>query len=171
MIKNKETVEVLDWKYQWSSGAPLPYVVSSGQKTFLIYFLQENDPNWNGTYVNVIDSASSDKFPLAVIEFLRCYCYKFGGANDEVFSGLPLYNDGLESYGAHIIHNSKWIEAEKKINKVHSYYEEEQWKDKRHYMLLFHDEMYECIAEGYKVETFQDSFENVVMLTTKRLFH
>ena len=88
----------------------------------------------------------------ALIEFLHCYCYKLGGANDEVFSGLPLYNQGLEFYGAHIIHNSNCIESEKKINQVHPYYKEEYWQDRKHYMLLFHGEMFECIAEGYKVE-------------------
>lgn len=158
-IKNKsgEFAKVIEWNPKWDLGAPMPQVFSNGHKTFLIYLINEPDPNWDGTYVNMIDSTSETKYPLALVEF-NGSTFRFGIANDEVFSGLPLWKNGLESYSAHIIENSTWINELKNINKVHPYYNENKWKDEKHFTLLFHDEIFEVIATDYKVEIFKTTF-------------
>src|SRR5262245_37632707 len=87
-----------DWPLRWDVGAPRPHVLSSGHLVRLVYLLSELDPNWDGSYVNVIDTEQPHE--LAVISFQRCTIYKFGGPNDEVLSGHPLYEKGLEPYRA-----------------------------------------------------------------------
>jgi hypothetical protein len=57
----------------------------------------------------------------------------------------------LESYGAHRVENSPWIAAERKTNSVHTQFREEAWKGWTHYLLLFHDNLFECIAKNHKV--------------------
>lgn len=171
LAKGEETAISLEWKYPWNTGAPLPHIVSSGYKTFLIYYISEPDPNWDGTNVTVIDSTSEQMLPLALVEFIGCYSMKFGGANDEVLSGHPLWKKGLEPYQAHEIKNSRWLNEEMKINSVHPYYNEKRWNNRKHFMLLFHDEMFECIAEDYTTEILNDTFEGALIEAQKRMMN
>ena len=167
-IKTDEFARVIEWIPQWDTGAPMPQVFSNGHKTFLTYLPNEADPNWNGTYVNMIDNSSEKTYPLALVEFSG-HTFRFGIANDEVFSGLPLWDKGLEVYAAHVIENSTWITELKSINKVHPYYNEDTWKDRIHFALLFHDEIFEVIATDFKVETFKSTFGQLAIEVARRM--
>ena len=163
-----EYAKKIEWKPQWDIGAPSPQVFSNGHKTYLIYLIDEPDPNWDGSYVNVIETKSKTTYPLALVEF-GGHTFRFGIANDEVFSGLPLWDKGLECYAAHIIENSSWVNELKKINKVHPYYDEERWNNHKHFLLLFHDELLEVIATEYKIETFNTTFSQLSVEVAKRM--
>ena len=167
-FRTEEYARVIEWTPKWSIGAPLPQVFSDGHKIFLIYLINEPDPNWDGSYVNVIDNRSAKKYPLALVEF-KGNTFRFGIANEDVFTGLPLWNKGLEGYAAHIIENSTWIAELKNINKVHSNYSEDGWSNTKHFTLLFHDEMFEVIATDYKIETFKTSFKQLATEVVKRM--
>ena len=166
--KTQEYSKVIDWKPDWDTGAPMPQVFSNGHKVYLIYLINEIDPNWDGTYVTMIDNKSDNQYPLALVEF-KGHTFRFGIANDEVFSGLPLYEKGLQGYSAHLIENSSWIKELKDIHKVHPYYNEKSWIDFKHYVLLFHDEIFEVVAKDYKIETFTTTFEALAIEIAKRM--
>jgi len=155
----KERANKIKWP-QWDSGAPMPQVFCDGHKTFLIYMLSEVDPDWDGTSVNMIDAGSDEVYPLALVEF-DGGTSRFGIANVDVHGGLPVANKGMEWYSAHIIENSNWIEEIKKIHKVHPEFDEDRWHDLKHYLLLFHDELFEVIAKGYQIEIFNTSFRKL----------
>lgn len=152
----------IDWEPAWDVGAPIPHVISSGYQSYLIYYIREESLDWDGTTVKVNDPNNYEELPIAVVKFNGCYAYKFGGANDEVLYGHPLYKKGLKFYSAHKVINSNWIKAEEKINSVHDYYKPERWKDRVHYLLLFHDELFECIADGYEISIYKESFKSVL---------
>jgi hypothetical protein len=166
--KTEEFARVIEWIPKWDTGAPMPQVFSNGNKTFLIYLINAPDPNWDGTYVNMIDNTSETTYPLALVEFSG-QTFRFGIANEEVFNGLSLWGRGLEGYAAHIIENSSWINELKNINKVHPYYNENRWKDRKHFTLLFHDEIFEIIATDYKIETFKTTFGQLASEVAKRM--
>ena len=71
-----------------------------------------------------------------------------GSPNDEVLNGHPLWGSGLEGYSAHEVKNSPWIRELMDINRVHDRFRESQWSDDRHFVLTFHDETLECIADA-----------------------
>ncbi|ULO08532.1 hypothetical protein H1230_06915 [Paenibacillus sp. 19GGS1-52] len=160
--QTKEYALPIEWEPSWDVGAPIPQVISSGYQTYLIYYIGEASDDWDGINVKVIDPDSNEVLPIAVVKFNGCYAYKFGGANDEVMYGHPLYKKGLKFYSAHKVINSKWIKAEEKINSIHDYYKPERWKDRIHYLLLFHDELFECIADGYEITMYKESIESVL---------
>ena len=158
----------IDWTPKWDPGAPMPQVFSNGHKIFLIYLINEPDQNWDWTYTNLIDNSSEMIYPLALAEF-NGHTFRFGIANDEVFDGLPLWNKGLEYYEAHIIENSTWITEIKNINKVHPDFNEESWNHKKHFMLLFHDEILEVIATEFKIETSKTTFGKLASEVARRM--
>src|SRR6185503_678550 len=147
--RGEEYAVPCDLGVKWDTGAPLPHVLCSGYRTFLIFILDEPDPSWDGTYVTVKDPASGAVEPLALVEF-EAATVKFGGPNDEVLHGHPLHGKGLMPYGAHYVMNSRWAKELEEINKVHSQYNPERWKNVRHYLFAFHDETFECLASGHK---------------------
>ncbi len=171
LLNGEETAVLINWKYPWDCGTPIPYVVSNGYTVFLIYYLAKQDQDWSGSYTNLASSGSDRTDWIALVEFNRAIDYKFGGPNDEVLHGHPLFDHGLEAYEAHEIVNSSWIAIEEKINSVHQRYEPEFWKLLKHYAFTFHDEMFECIARNYKIEVFNGAFKDVVREATERLLN
>lgn len=165
--KESEFAQVIEWAPGWETGAPTQ-VFSNGRKVFLIYFINEHDPNWDGTCMTMIDNTSETTYPLALVEFSGS-TFRFGIANDEVFHGLPLWDEGLEFYQAHIIENSTWISELKAIHKAHPQYREEGWQGVQHFVLLFHDEIFEVIATGYQVETFRTTFGLLAAEVARRM--
>lgn len=168
LAKGEETAVAFEWEYQWDTGAPLPHVVASGRKIYLMYVVHEPDPDWDGSYVTLVQT--SDVRTIALVEFIDCHAFKFGGPNDEVFAGHPLWGKGLEPYGAHTIAHSRWLAEVEKINMVHGRYSPQRWKTLKHYLLAFHDDIFECLANGHKIEVLRDSLEHVTELARKRLF-
>lgn len=165
---NGEFAKVIEWTPQWDAGAPMPQVASNGHKTYLIYLINELDGNWDGTYVNVVDNTGVESYPLALVEFSG-HTFRFGIANDEVFSGLPLWSKGLNGYAAHIIEHSSWIKELKAIHRVHPYYDDNHWRDLKHFALLFHDEILEIVATDYKIEIFRTTFQQLAKEVARRM--
>ncbi len=170
LARGDEAALAIDWRPKWDVGAPLPHVLASAGRTFLIYMVSEPDPAWDGTHVNVIDPASDAEEPLAIVEFTSCYAHRFGGPNDEVVEGHPLYGKGLEAHRAHEVANSKWLAAEQAINSVHAGYRPQKWKERSHYLLFFHDDCFECLAQGFTIDVARCSFREAVDLVVARMF-
>src|SRR2546423_6523739 len=94
-----EKVKPIDWQPTWSTGAPLPQVISNGSYLFLIYLIDKPNPDWDNSFPEMINPKSKNEYPLALVKFDGS-TFRFGIANDEVFGGLPLYNKGMNGYGA-----------------------------------------------------------------------
>jgi len=153
--KNESFAVPIDFPVIWDTGAPLPYLLRNDYQTFLTFFVQDIDPDWDGSYTSVRHPTSDLSEKLAVVEFERCVCTKMGTPNDEVLHGHPLNGNGLEGYQAMSVKNSEWLRELEAINSVHSCYKAELWRGLNHYILPFHDCTFECVARGFKVETFQ----------------
>jgi hypothetical protein len=146
----------------------LPHLLCSSHHAFLIFLLNEPDPAWDGTYVTIKDPASGAVEPLALVEFQGA-TVKFGSPNDEVMRGHPLHGKGLMPYAAHHVMNSRWARELEEINKVHSRYDPDHWKDLKHYLFAFHDETFECLARDHKVEVYRTSMKDLVALVAQRM--
>lgn len=169
LARGEPTCTPLPWSPTWSPGASSPHVVSSGWKTFVAYLVDDADPAWDGTTARMIDPSAAAVERLGIVEFKRCYGHRFGGPNDEVWSGHPLYGRGLEPYRAHVIVNSPWIAAERKVASVHPQFRSERWERLRHYFLLFHDQVFECLAESHECEVHEASFRDVLGILATRV--
>ncbi len=166
--ESDEYARVIDGFPQWSTGAPMPQVFSGDGRTFLIYLINELDPDWDGSYITMKSNTLEVNYPLALVEF-DSHTFKFGMFNDEVSSGYHLYKKGIVAYSAHIIENSRWINELKNIHRVHSYFNEERWVSKKHFFLFFKDEMFEIIAKKYSVETFNTTFLELSQEIVRRI--
>ena len=169
MKKIDEYARLIDWKPTWDTGAPMPQIYSNGYKTFLIYLISDLEKDSNDELITLVDNKSETTYQLALVEFIRPDTHRFGTANDEVRNGHPLYGKGLEYYSAHIVENSTWITELKTIRKIHPYFNEKMWSEKKHFLLYFHDEIFEIIAEDYKIETYTTTFLDLAEIAIKRI--
>jgi hypothetical protein len=167
--KGEEYAEPLDFPVRWCTGAPLPHLIANDHKTLLVFLVDRPDPNWDGSYVTLKSPADGATEPLALVEFARCASAKLGTPNDEVFSGHPLHGRGLDPYTAQVVRNSRWLAELERVNSVHAMYRPEAWRKLNHYVFWFHDTTFECAAESYKVEVFEEGFADVLARACRRL--
>ena len=159
-----EKIEKIDWKPKWDGGAPMPRIYNGDFKIYLTYVVAD----WDEESITEFRKLEHDGYEeyFALVEF-HGNTFKFGIANDEVFSGLPLYDQGLEL--AQIVHNSKWIKELKKIHRVHPYFDESKWENDKHFLLTFKDEILEIIATGYEIEIFRTSSKRIAQEVVNRI--
>jgi hypothetical protein len=167
--KGEEHAVPLDFPVRWDCGAPCPHLFANDYKTFLAFYVREDDPDWDGTFVRVVSPADGVNARLALVKFDGCSSARLGTPNDEVFSGHPLHGKGLEGYTAQEVQNSNWIAELQQINSVHSQYRPERWRDRHHYIFWFHDSTFECIASGFSVERFEGTWRDLMNIVCERM--
>ena len=149
---SNEFAKVIDWTPLWSTGAPCPQVFSNGHETYLSYYTDDV------------------KSPIVLVTFYKSRSHRFGIVNDEAANGHPLYEKGLETYRAHTIVNSRWIEEHKQIHKIHPRYSDKHWVGYKHFLLFFHDEIFEVIFSGdHKIEPFNSTLKEIALEIARRL--
>ena len=159
----EQYAEVIDLGFRWDIGAPLPHVVSDGFRALVVCRLGEPDPNWDGTYINVISPRDEREDTWAVIEFRGCASLRIGAPNDEAIDGHPLAGSGLRGYHAHEVHNSAWLDEHIRMNSVHPNHSDDQWRLQRHYLLAFHDEMVEVLAHSIEAHVVRGSLRSLLV--------
>jgi hypothetical protein len=126
---------------QCDGGAPCPLVLADDSRVGVAYYVWESSKARN-----------TDALHVAVVKFKRCHSLLFGGPNDEAISGHPLASRGIQPYGAYRIEDSSWIRSAERMNRVHPLHTARMFANYRHYIFVFHDSIFECIAEGFEVE-------------------
>ena len=142
----------------------MPRIYNGDFKTYLTYVVADWDEE-SITEFKTLEHDGYDEY-FALVGF-DGKTFRFGIANDEVFSGLPNYEQGIE--WAQIVQNSKWIEELKRIHKVHPYYDEAKWDNWNHYLLTFKDEILEIVATGYEIEIFRTSSKRIAQEVVDRI--
>ncbi len=92
-----------------------------------------------------------DTSQWVIVQFLGCSSLALGRPNDEAIDGHPFYRLGLEPYGSYEIKNSPWIQALERANRVHSQHNPDAYIDTKHYIIVFHDSTFECVAADFIV--------------------
>jgi len=168
-IAGDEYAEELDFELPWDTGAPLPHVIANGRRTLLLFYLPNRDPDWDGTWVRVVDPATPEPQPLGVMEFHRVHAVTLAGPNDEAIDGHPLAGKGLRAYAAHRVVNSHWIADAERVNAVHPQHRGGWHERLNHYVFCFHDETFECLAEGFTTQRYVGSPRTVLSQLLDRL--
>ena len=168
-LRGEEYATPVDLGVQWDTGAPLPHVLAASGRVLVLFYLSVPSPGWDGTSVEVVDPTNERPAALGLIEFTGVHSIKFGGPNDEAIEGHPLHGRGLSAYRAHRIANSRWIAQEEHINSVH-YLHRGGWHEwLSHYVLCFHDEMLECLANRWHTESLTSSRPDALQDAARRI--
>jgi len=144
-------IEIID-QFHMDTGAPDPMVFSARNRTFIIFF---------GTITQ--DSEAPD-IETVMIEFTGCVKSSLGSPNDEALHGHPYYALGLRSYGFYQLENSDLLKQIIEMQSVHSRFDAEKWTFYKHYIITFHDELFECIARSFTVSKGNEHYQQMLSI-------
>ena len=86
------------------------------------------------------------------LEFQDYLIVKSGYPNEEIWMHYDYYTeDRMKKHCLYEIENSCWIEELKKMNRIHPRHRDELFQNYRHFIILFEDEVFECIASTFKI--------------------
>jgi hypothetical protein len=161
-VDDRDTVVELDDAPSPDVGAPLPHLICDEHHVLLAYLVNEPDPSWDGSYVNLV-GPDSDGHLIAVVRFEQPYAHMLGPPNDEAFYGHPLAHRGLKPYAVFEVKDSSWLRRLERMNTVHRYHDRQRFlANRRHFVFTFHDTTFECIAERFRVEIVRGSLRSVL---------
>lgn len=103
---------------------------------------------------------------VAVVELVGCSITKFGYPNDEAWNGIPLTRGA--GYGVFEVENSLWQRDLVRLNKF-SFPDTQEWGG-RHFIFLFHDSSFECIAQELRLELSTEPFQLLFAKVAARAF-
>jgi hypothetical protein len=118
-------------------GAPLPVVLADDNGAVVLLF-----------YASRQGREASPSQEIAVVRFVRCMVHLLGPPNDEAFAGHPLAARGLAPHGVFRVRDSSWVKALERMHRVHPSHRAEAYRDLTHYVITFHDSVFECLAKG-----------------------
>ncbi len=98
------------------------------------------------------DSDVTINFDSVNLVFLGCSIFKCGYPNEEIYMHYDYYTQGsMSKYCLYEIHESEWIKELNEMNKVHPRHTDEIFIRTKHFIIVFEDEVFECIANSYHV--------------------
>lgn len=146
-----ELIEIKDLFYI-DNGAPAPTVISNDNELIIIFYSANRNLLSDIQERNTIYDEG-----VVVLKFKVYLKYSFGIPSNETLQGHPYYQLGMRSYAFYEVKNSNLIEDIDHIQKIHPYYDPLKLKDYKHYLLTFHDSMFECVAKDFEVENIHTS--------------
>jgi len=141
-------IEQIDTGFQIDVGAPTPTILSNEHEVYIIFYIYQPDPSWDGTFVRVRTNNDSGVVTVKLSSFAQ---YKFGNPNDEAISGHLYYEVGLQPYAIQEVLDSDWIMELRRMNSVHPYHNDKSFSEYRHYIFFFHDTCFEIVCKNFEI--------------------
>ncbi|MDQ8051437.1 MAG: hypothetical protein REI78_00355 [Pedobacter sp.] len=132
--------------FEMDFGAPMPVVLSNDTELLLAFYAEQKNMPAIPQQKHIIDDTG-----VVALKFKRYLKYTFGVPGDEAINGHPYSKLGMKSYSFYELRDSDFIKSLQHIDKMHPQYHPDKWKMFKHYILTFHDNMFECIAESFEV--------------------
>jgi hypothetical protein len=123
----------IEGAFEMDYGAPRPLIIANDQ--YLLVAFQGDADTLEEEYVIGMKFSGPRK-------------HRFGIPGNETIFGHPYYQQGLRAAGFYELENSDWIAELQEIARVHRYHNPDTWTKLKHYILTFHDNMFECVAES-----------------------
>lgn len=133
--------------FEMDFGSPSPMIISNDTELYITFYADKYENETEPQERN--DIYDKGIFTLKFKSYLK---YTFGMPGDETIFGHPYYKLGMQSFAFYELKNSDFIKQLEDIDKNHSYYNSEKWEHYKHYILTFHDNMFECVAKDFEIQ-------------------
>jgi len=154
--------------FEMDSGSPSPTILSNDNELFIAFYADKKRATSVPQERNPIYDTG-----IFALKFKGYLKFTFGLPGDETIQGHPYRKLGMKSYSFYELKKSDLIRSLQEIDKVHPRYNPEKWKMYKHYILTFHDNMFECIARDFEIREENISLYNqaTVMLNELSVKH
>ena len=127
-------------------GAPSPIIISNDGELFVSFYINKETDSIEPYKRNIVYDTG-----IITLKFKIYLKYMFGIPGNETIEGHPYSKLGMKSYSFYELKKSPLINDLKSIEKIHPYFDENKWTKYKHYIITFHDNMFECIAQDYQI--------------------
>lgn len=150
--------------FEMDYGAPSPTILSNDNELFIGFYADKKS-------TSIIPQERNNIFDTGVfaLKFNRYLKYTFGIPGNETIHGHPYSKFGMKSCSFYELLNSNLIKSLQDIEEIHPNYNPEKWKMYKHYILTFHDNMFECIAQDFEIREENISLYNQASAMIKEL--
>ena len=84
--------------------------------------------------------------------FLECLIFKCGYPNEEIYMHYDYYTRfSMKKNILYELIESDWLNELRVMNSVHLRHSDSIFENDKHFIILFEDEVFECIATSYKL--------------------
>lgn len=136
-------------------GAPSPTIISNDSELFIAFYASKESTLFELQERNTVYDTG-----IFALKFKTYLKYTFGLPGNETIQGHPYSKLGMKPFSFYELRNSVLIKELQKIEKVHPSYNPEKWEMYKHYILTFHDNMFECIAQYFEIREENTSLYN-----------
>ncbi|TRX34097.1 hypothetical protein [Flavobacterium restrictum] len=141
--------------FEMDYGAPSPTILSNDNELFVAFYADKKKSSVVPQERNIIYDTG-----IFALKFKRYLKYTFGIPSNETINSHPYSKLGMESCSFYELIDSDYIKSLQDIEKMHPGYNPKKWNMYKHYILTFHDNMFECIAEGFEIREENTSLYN-----------
>jgi len=101
--------------------------------------------------IKVDDNITID-FQNCKLHFKDSLIFKCGYPNEEIYIHYVYYTqESLQKYSVYQMLDSDWIKELILFNKVHQRHSDAIFNGFKHFIILFEDEVFECICTSYEI--------------------
>jgi hypothetical protein len=91
-------------------------------------------------------------FDNVKLVFIGCLIFKCGYPNEEIYLHYEYYTQGpMYKHCLYEMIDSDWVKELNAMNRVHPRHRDDLFKYK-HFIILFEDEVFECLAKSYELK-------------------
>src|SRR6185437_11809106 len=141
--------------FEMDSGSPSPMIISNDNELFVSFYANKDRTSAVPVERNICYDVG-----IYVLKFKLYMKFTFGFPGEETLRGHPYSRLGMKSYSFYELKKSDLIKSLQRIDKVHPRHNPEKWEKYKHYILTFHDNMFECIAQDFEVREENVSLNN-----------
>ena len=150
--------------FEMDYGSPSPIIISNDNELFIAFYADRDS--------NSFEPYERDTFldtGIFALKFKIYLKYMFGLPSNETIQGHPYSKLGMKSFTFYELKNSPVIKELQEIEKIHPYYNSEKWKKYKHFIITFHDNMFECIAQDFEIRQKDTSLHNQAAIMLNEL--
>lgn len=161
-------MELLEIKgiFEMDCGSPSPIIISNDNELIIAFYADKESSLSLSipTERNMVHDTG-----IFALKFKRYLKYKFGLPGNETIQWHPYTKLGMKSFSFYELKDSNFIRELEDIEKKHPYYNSQKWNLYKHYILTFHDNMFECIAQDFEIRQENISLHNKIALILNEL--
>jgi len=156
-------IEIED-QFVMDTGAPCPLLIAEDGDLRLIFYSNDENQNDLRQRNNLYDQG------IVELKFKLYGFFSFGPPNDETLTGHPYFELDLYPYSFYELLDSDLIAKISTYGRHHHFYNPNAYDKYHHYILTFKEQLFECVARGFEVNTYNETIYHQGLKTLNHIY-
>lgn len=156
-------IEIQD-QFVMDVGAPCPLLITDNGDLRLIFYSNDENSKELRQRNNLHDHG------IIELSFKSQSFFSLGPPNDEALEGHPYFELDLNPYSFYELLDSDLIAKISTYGRYHHFYNPNAYDKYHHYILTFKEQLFECVADGFEVNKYNESIYHQGLKTLNHMY-